>query len=335
MTQVIVIAQGIEIRDMEQGLQLQSFLKARCDPQKGAVWTYPKGAKRKPAYEVRLVYDLPEFAKALDTAEVFVVYEGHSRYGQGPAFGPAGAPKVPDKTNFPINPWGVHFRMGYDATATECLADLLAHSVTPAEYDLLASGKKAFLPGALVKSVQDAREQQQAIKAGKIKGKAVCGTKGAWRLFSTCDPVLDAYATARGDRPLKGRHYNAHALKVHTDPKAPFVLPVLGPRKDDFYTAVDAGSSADLKKSKLSCKLLFMASCSSKVHFYPALRTRREAARSECVFLLTANTAAATHARNFLEQVLINGHQPTTGKGMKSLIAALNSVKRSGLVRRY
>ncbi|MDH5666819.1 MAG: hypothetical protein OEY86_02260 [Nitrospira sp.] len=319
MTQVIIVAQGIEIRDAGQGFQLQNFLKAQCDPQKGSVWTYPKGAKGKPSHEVRVVYDIAEFTKALDTPDILVVYEGHSRYGQGPAFGPAGMPKVPDKKTFPTNPWGIHFRMGYDATDTECVGDLVHHSVTPVEYDLVTSGAKAFLPDALVAASRNAKARQKDIAAKKIKAKAVCGTKGAWRLFDSCAPVLAATTTARGDQPLEGRHYYARL------PRKP---------EDEYLTTVQVGS-ADLDKSSLRCRLLFMASCSSHVHFYKPLNNRRKAVKSACKFLLTAEVCATAHAKTFLEQVLVKGHDLTTRKGIKKLLKALNGVSRSGSVGIY
>ncbi len=319
MKQVIIIAQGIEIRDVGQGIQLQDFLKAQCDLQKGALWTYPKGAKGNHTHEVRVVYDMTEFTKALDTPDIFVVYEGHSRYGQGPAFGPANTPKVPDKKTFPINPWGVHFRMGYDATDTECVGDLIHHSVIPMEYDILTSSTKAFLPGKLAEASRNAKTQQKAIATKKIKTKAICGTRGAWRLFDSCHPALAVTTTSRGDQPLKSRHYFERLSQKPND---------------EYLTAVKVGS-ADLDKSSLKCKLLFMASCSSHVHFYKPLNIRRKAIKSACKFLLTAQVCATTHAKTFLEQVLVKGRDPTTQKGMKMLLKALNGVSQSGIVGIY
>lgn len=321
MVQKIIIAQGIEIRDVGQGVTLQTFLKDKCDPKKGAVskWMFPKGSASKVTHEVQVVYELAEFAKALEISDTFVVYEGHSRYGQGPAFGPAGTPKVPDIKKFPTNPWGVHFRMGYDATDTECVADLVHHSVTPTEYDLTTSGTKAFLPVALRVAASNAQAQQKAIKAKKIKAKTVCSTNGAWRLFDTCDAKLAATKTMRGDEPLKGRHFYKRL------PRKP---------EEEFETAVQVGS-VDLNKSSLLCKLLFMASCSSHVHFFKPLDKRRKAVKSACKFLMTSHVCATAHATTFLEQVLIKGHDPSTKKGIKMLLKALNGVSESGVVGIY
>jgi hypothetical protein len=321
MAQKIVIAEGIEIRDVGQGIALLKFLNDKCDPKKGAVsvWTYPKGASAKGiTHEVEVVYTMAELAKAVDTADIYVVYEGHSRYGQGPAFAPAGTPKVPDAKKFPVNPWGVHFRMGYDATDTECIDDIVHHSVTPAEYDLTTSGATAFLPAALTTAVANAKAQQKAIKAKKIAAVAACSSGGAWRLFDTCYTKLSTTTTARGDKPLKGRHfYN--------------ILPRKPP---EFETSVQVGS-ADLDKSALACKLLFMASCSSHVHFFKPLDKRRKAAKSKCKFLMTGFVCATTHATMFLEQVLVKGHDPISKKGSKAVVKALNGVSDSGIVNIY
>lgn len=316
MAQVIIIAQGIEIRDAGQGTALRNFLSTQCDAKKGSVWTYPKGAGAKATHEIRVVFDMTGLTSALDTADSFVVYEGHSRYGQGPAFGPSGIGKVPDKKLFPVNPWGVHFRMGFDATDTECIADLMHHSVSPAEYDLVASGAKAFLPTVLVSAAKNAKDQDAAIKKKKVKAKAVCGLSGAWRLFDSCAATLATTATARGDTPLKGRHFYARI------PKKP---------DDEFMTAVSVGS-ANLDAAKLSCKLFFMASCSSEVHFKSPLLRRRKTIKSACKFLLTAQICATSHATTFLEQVLVKGNDPMTKVGMKGLLKALNGVSNSGIV---
>lgn len=321
MTQKIIIAQGVEIRDVGQGFNLQNFLNDKCDLKAGStsIWTFPKGGAAKATHEVELMFTMVEFAASLNTADSFVVYEGHSRYGQGPAFGPASTPHVPDKKVFPVNPWGVHFRMGYDATDTDCMSDLVDHSVTPAEYDLTTSGAAAFLPGALVAAARNAKAQDKAIKAQKIKPGVVCGTAGAWRLFDTCHPAVSDTTTARGDKPLKGRHFYARL------PRKP---------KDEFNTAVQVGS-ADLNVSSLKCKLLFMASCSSHVHFFQPLDKRRKAAKSACKFLMTAQVCATSHATTFLEQVLVKGQDPMTRKGMKALLKGLNGVTESGIVGVY
>lgn len=317
MAQKIIIAQGIEIRDVGQGTFLQSFLSTNCDPKTGATstWIYPKGAPAKATHEVEVVYTKTEFTTSLNTADIFVVYEGHSRYGQGPAFGPAGTPKIPDVKTFPVNPWGVHYRMGYDATDTECIGDLVHHSVVPTEYDLPSATSSSFLPAVLEEAAKKAQGVQKSIKAKKIKASAVCSTAGAWRLFDTCESALSKTTTTRGDKPLKGRHY----YRKHSK---------------EFDTSVKVGS-ADLDTSTLACKLLFMASCSSHPHFFQPLDKRRKAAKSKCKFLMTGLVCATTHATTFLEQILIKKVDPMTKAGMKQLLKALNGATDSGIVGVY
>jgi hypothetical protein len=329
MVQLIVIAQGIQIRDSGQGTALQTFLAANCDrkgsaPPAGAnnTWLFPKGAAAaKATHEIRVVYSMPDLKAALDIDDAWVIYEGHSRYGQGPAFGPAGIAKVPDKKAFPVNPWGVHFKMGYDATDTECLGDLTEHSVVPAEYDLTTvDPTKAFIPEALVSASTNVQAQQKSIKAKKIKPAAICGLPGAWRSMDVCQPKRAATKTARGDEPMKGRHFY-----VHQRPGKP---------NEEFLTAVPVGSG-DLDASKLACALFFMASCSSKVHFHAALKRRRAAVKSSCRFLLTGEVCATSHATKFLEQVLVKKLNPTTAKELKTIVRVLNGEAAAGNVGVY
>ncbi|HMJ37819.1 MAG TPA: hypothetical protein VK501_28180 [Baekduia sp.] len=326
MAQVIVIAQGIEIRSVGQGTILQAFLTANCDrkgaaPAAGAnnTWRFPKGSAAKATHEIRVVYGMADLAAALDLADALVVYEGHSRYGQGPAFGPEGRDHVLDKKKFPVNLWGVHFRMGYDATDTECVGDLLEHSVMPVEHDLTVANPKAFLPSALVTATTNVRKQDSRIRAKKVKAKDVCGLTGAWRPLDVCQPARSGTKTARGELPLKGRHYYVH--KDHAKP-------------EEFLTAVKVGS-ADIDKAKLACRVLFMASCSSKVHFHAALIRRRTAAKSACRFLLTGQVCQTSHATTFLKQVLIKKLDPTAKRDMNKIVKALNGELMSGNVGVY
>ncbi len=326
MVQVIVIAQGIEIRSVGQGTILQTFLSTNCDPKgpkpaAGAnnTWTFPKGAGAKATHEIRVVYAMADLAAALDLPKALVIYEGHSRYGQGPAFGPDGISHVPDIKAFPVNPWGVHFRMGYDATDTECIGDIFNHSVLPTEYDLPAAGTKAFLPDLLVTAAAKAQEKQKAIKAKKVPAAKTCNISGAWRSMNICQPGVAGNKTARGETPNKDRHYFRHQSSK---------------KPEEFLTAVKVGHG-DLDKATLACSLFFMASCSSKVHFHQPLVNRRTSAKSSCVFLLTALVCATSHATTFLTSVLIKGHDPTTKAGLKKLVKALNGEAKSGIVGVY
>lgn len=321
MAQKIIVALGLEIRDY-QGLNLLRYLNANANPGPNSTWTYPKGAKAKPKFLVQVVYTENEFAAALDTPGAYVVYEGHSRYGQGPAFGPPATPHVPDKKAFPVNPWGVHFRMGYDAIFTESLCDLVEHSVTPAEYDLTKVPKNAFLPPELVDAASKVKRVNRKMKEGKVRGgNHLCRVDGAWRTFRLCQPALDATKTARGDEPLKGRHfYEQKPNKCKS-------------QRVDYLTAV-VGGSADLDQVSLKCAVLFMASCSARVYYLDALRRRRKAAKSSCVLFLTTKVPRTNHAVNFLTLVF-NGLNPTNRPGAIAIVDALKNVPKSGRVRVY
>ena len=251
------------------------------------------------------MYTQAGLAAALDTADAFVVYEGHSRYGQGPAFGDPGIAHVPDKKTYPVNPWGVHFRMGYDATDTECIEDLVGHSVTPAEYDLTTSGAKAFLPRALGCGCQceGGAERHQG-----EEDQGECRLPHRRRVAAV--QYLQCRAGGNDDRARRP-----------TAEWTPFLRALVRKPADEFMTAVQVGS-ADIDKSSLTCKLLFMASCSSHVHFFQPLDRRRKAAKSTCKFLMTAEVCATWHATTFLEQVLIKGLDPMTASGMKALVKA-------------
>jgi hypothetical protein len=209
--------------------------------------------------------------------------------------------------------------MGFDATDTECMGDLMHHSIMPAEFDLTTTSSTAFLGSVLVTAAANAQAKNKAIKAKKIKVSAICSTAGAWREFDSCWKRLAGTATARGDKPLMGRHY------YNRLPRKPV---------DEFLTAVTVGS-ADIDKSKLPGKLLVMGSCSSHVHFFKALDRRRKTAKSSCKFILTGEVCTADLATAFLKLVLIKKIDPTTRKGMAKLAKKLNGVIGSGLVGLY
>ena len=311
MTQQIIILFGIQARDYHAD-DTDKLLKAHCDASAGSpnTFTFPKGAGSRARYEVQVKFELADFATALNTPDAVVIYEGHSRYGQGPAFGPAGIGEMPDAKKFPINPWGVHYRMGYDAADTKCIADLVQHSTQPAEFDLPAAGPSTFLSRGL---------SDAAARARDVKSKADCLTPGAWREFNTCQPGHAGARTARGDTPLNNRHFYAQI------PEA---------QRYEFMTAVAAGA-ADLNKSTLAGKLLVMGSCSSHVHYFGPLDRRRQAVKSDCKFILTSQLCYADLATDVLTQVLIKGVDPTTPDGMKKLAKALNGADGSGLVGLY
>ena len=323
MTQKIIVAEGLDLRDF-QGVALLNYLNTVADVKPGSLWTYPKGAKAKPTYEVEVVYTQAEFAKALDTPDAYVIYEGHSRYGQGPAFGPPGPPRppeppwVPDSKNFPINPWGVHFRMGYDAISTKCIEDLVGHSVKPAEYDLTQVPDKAFLRRDLKRAGEKAKRVEQKVKKGKMRRSKLCPVPNAWRSFDSCDRTLAGTTTPRGDQPLRGRHFYSRQ-------------PRKGP--DEFLTAVTVGS-ADLGQVSLKCKVFFMHSCTSYRYYYLPLIRRRKAVKSKCKIYLTHKVPRAYYARDFISLVF-QGYDPTRDRDAVKICKILNGVDFPGKVKMY
>jgi hypothetical protein len=320
MAQLIIVVFGIQFRDSDWP-NSQKLLLANCDAKAGATntFTFPKGAGAKATYEVRVKFDLADFVKAVDTPGAIVVYDGHSRFGRGPCFGPAGIAQMPDAKTAPVNPWNITYKMGYDATDTDCMGDLVHHSVLSTEYDLRAAAAKAFLGKGLVAAAAKVQANEKAYKAKKIKASAVCGAPGFWREFNACFTKLAATATARGDKPLKDRHFYQ-------------ILP--GKKTTEFKASIAVGA-ADLDKSKLPGKLLVMGSCSSHVHFFDALDRRRKAAKSSCKFMLTGDVCFADLATLFLDRVLLKKIDPGTSAGMARLAKSLNGVAGSGGVGLY
>lgn len=320
MPQLIIVAFGIQFRDIDWP-NTEALLKAKCDPKKGVAntFTFPKGARATPTYEVQVVFDKPDFARALDTAGAVIVYDGHSRWGRGPCFGPAGIAVAPDAKTFPVNPWDVSFLMGYDGTDTECMEDIMHHSTLPTEYDLTAAPPTAFLSRGLAAAAKRAQDTKKKVEAKKIKASAVCSTAGAWREFDSCFKKLAQTRTTRGDRPLLGRHfYQYHRRRSGTE----------------FDASIRVGS-VDLDKSKLLGRLLVMASCSSHAHFFAALDRRRKAVKSGCRFIMTGDLCSADLATAFLRLVLIKKLDPTTSRGMVKIAKLLNGVRGSGGVGLY
>ncbi|MGZ8853265.1 MAG: hypothetical protein ACXW2X_07700, partial [Thermoanaerobaculia bacterium] len=276
-----------------------------------------------PKVEVEVVYTQAEFLKALDTEDAYVVYEGHARFGQGPSFGDAGMPDIPDAKKYPVNPWGVFFRMGYDATDVPCFEDLVEHSIVPKDYDLPAATRNSFLHNDLALASLEAKIIAVRQKAGVVtpaEKKDPCSIPGSWREFAVCQPALAATKTSRNDEPLKSRHYFRQNVGAHKG-------------KDEFMTAVEVGA-ADLNNTSLKCKVLFMAACSSGVHYREALEKRRKDAKSSCKFYLTAQVCSSFFSMAFITAVY-KGIDPTSAKGSTDLLKTLNGLPKSGVVDIY
>ena len=172
------------------------------------------------------------FAAALDKKDAVVIYDGHSRLGQGPVFGPENVPACPDKTKFPTNPWSDHFRMGWEFASVECLMDILYHGTNPKEYTLPKGDPKAawgpFASGGLIEVLSD------TIKAG---GTRTAGTVSAG---ANCPPVgtgiREAEKYCNGATPLSKRHYWRHFWNSYL-------------KAFDFETFVEVGIATSIKPS--------------------------------------------------------------------------------------
>jgi hypothetical protein len=256
---------------------------------------------RHTTHRVKIVYTKAEFTAALDQKDAIVIYDGHSRLGQGPAFGPAGLGTCPDKATHPVNPWGDSFRMGYDFADIECIDDIVHHGTNPGEFKLPANTKGLFASKGL-----------KAIVAAALKaGKANCRLPGAWRSLATCHSKVAATANCRGDTPLAARHYWRSR------------------RGDKEFDTLVAVGDADLAKTKLACGVLFLNSCSSKRHYHAALARRKKAAKSNCMFFVTAEVCSANTTLPFLRAVLA-GRDPV--RDSAKILKRMNALSESGFI---
>lgn len=294
----IVIAFGCEIRDGKTHASVIKFLNDKATSAGTNVWTYPKA---KAVHRITIVYTKAEFAAALDQKDAIIIYDGHSRIGQGPAFGPSGIGPCPDKTAAPLNPWGDSFRMGYDVADIECIGDIMHHGTNPAEFLLPKTTKGVFASGGL-NAILDG-----ASKAASTK----CSTPGSWRMLSACSPKVAAGVNCRGDTTLATRHFWRSRAKGK-----------------EFDTLVAVGD-ADLKKTKLACSVLFMNSCSSKSHYYAALARHKKATKSACAFYMTAEVCSGNSTEPFMKAIL-KGKDPI--KDAPAILKLLSGVAESGFI---
>lgn len=301
----LIIAFGIDFRDKAHRKALEEYLDKETTKKKTGVYEFTRG---KIQYDIRMVFSKKEFLNALETPRAIVIYDGHSRFGQGPAFvEDSGVGHCPDVTKYPDNPWEDHVRMGWDAVKIPCVHEILEHCTNPKEYNK----KKApgFAPGNVRRMMRKA--------AGK---STKCKQKGyAKRKLLKCFPSVANKENGRGVKSLHDRHY------WYTD-KA----------ETDFFTIVQVGA-ADLRKSKLKCSVLFLNSCSSLDHYYCPLRQRKKETKSKCVFYLTRRTAymSLSRATNiFVDLVLKEGVDPTRRRGRKRLVKEMNKVN-PGILKKH
>ncbi|NHZ91102.1 hypothetical protein F2P45_19065 [Massilia sp. CCM 8733] len=293
----IIVAYGCELRDASIHKDLLAFLNAQATSAGTDKWTYPQTS---PSHNIHLTYTKAGFAAALNKPHAVVIYDGHSRIGQGPVFGPSGLPRCPGKSAYAVNPWADNFRMGYDFAEIDCIGDIMHHGTNPTEFKLPSSSKGVFASKDMNKILE------RAIGAG-----TKCGTRNAWRLLSACVPKVAAQVNCRGETPLAKRHF--WRSRAHDR---------------EFDTLVAVGD-ADLRKSKLACEVLFMNSCSSKRHFLAALRRQKAAAKSHCVFYVTAEVCSANTTLTFLKAVLAGTKVATSAK---AILIKMNGMSGAGFI---
>ncbi len=282
-----------------------AFLDATATKDKAVAgrYEYKKDGRE---YDISVTYTRADFKAALDTDDAIVVYAGHSRFGQGPAFGTSDAdtPECPDAATYPANPWEGHFRMGYDAVDVPCIEDIYTHCTNPAEFT------KTDLPRDLF--VHD--DVRQVVKSAKGRSTR-CDLKGyARRSLLTCFPKTADLTNGRGVKTLKTRHY-WYTRK----------------RDTEFHTIVDAGS-ADLSGVSLRCGVLLMYSCTSKHHYYEALKRRRKAAKSKCVLYLTTVVPRGVPATKRFVQLVLKGIDPRTRRGSEKFLREMGRIRHSGRI---
>lgn len=327
-SELIIVLFGLEARDWDLHSSLLAYLNevAARDEGTDPTFIFPKARRPSSRRVVRIEvrYDKESFRRAIDTEGAIVIYDGHSRYGQGPVFGAAQLePCAPLPATSTQSPWQDHFRMGYSAVSVPCIIEIWSHCTNPAELPR-STPTSNFFPSPVV-----------ATLLRQAKGKnGDCATQQARRSLSRCYPEVAAKANRRGEETLKQRDY----WKAWTPEEDKDVLRTFYSNKSegflDFRTIV-LGGSADLDQTSLRCDVLFVNSCSSKRHFLPALLRRRAAVRdTNCVFFLTDYTASSPSTLWFVQRVL-RGWDPRRTSGVVEALKFLNKSKDSGLVTRW
>lgn len=293
----IIVAFGIEFRDYGHRKDLETYLAKSAKKGADGIFHFKKDSRE---FSIQVVFTKKEFLQALDTPDAIVIYDGHSRLGQGPAFvSKSGVGFCPSKQDFPQNPWEDHVRMGWDVVAVWVQGEIMHHCTDPKEY----AGKSipAFAPANVRYLMRKAKENKPDCKSRKISK----------RKLLDCFPDIARQKNGRGDQTLIDRHY---WLSISKD--------------TDFFTLIEGGS-ADLRKSGLRCKVLYMNSCSSVDHYFCSLFIRKRETKSKCVFYLTRRTAFMGWARTtniFVDLLLQKGVDPTNVKAAKQIVRALNAV---------
>ena len=301
-TRKVIIAFGCQVRDWRTNRDVVDLLNAEATSTGTDAWAFKKGELE---VQISLVYTKDGFRAALDDEDAIVVYDGHSRIGQGPAFSDANITDCPDSTAYPTNPWDDSFRMGYDAVLIECIEDIMHHCTNPKEHsgtmpkDFFA---KPFLVQVLTKAAGRSTKCDQRTYAK--------------RPLSTCFPAVAAQKNGRGVESLSSRHYWYTTRE-----------------EKDYITVVTVGSS-DLDGVSLKCAVLFMNSCSSRGHFLKALRRRKAKIKSKCMFYMTGESCSASTSVIFL-RLILDGWNVLSKKGSKKVLKTMNGESDAGAIGLY
>jgi len=296
----VILAFGYQIRDLVGHKDVVDHLNSEATSTGPDKWKFKKKSVE---VDVELVYTKDAFRAALDDEGAIVVYDGHSRIGQGPAFGDAASKECPDAVPGKINPWSDHFRMGYDAVHIECIDEIMHHCTDPIE------------PSGTMPKDFFAKSGVKAMLATKLTSK--CKQKGyAKRALLTCFPDEAVKVNGRGDQTLKSRHYWYTASS-----------------DKEFITVVTVGSK-DLDAVSLKCSILFMNSCSSLRHYLEALRRRKAKVKSRCMFYLTAESCSSSTSVIFLRAIL-EGFDVASKKGRDTVLDRMNGEDDAGRIWLY
>lgn len=296
--------------------------------------------KKKISYEIKIHLSKQEFLDALTDKNAIVIYEGHSRYGQGPVFiNDESYSKVCGASQTALlNPWEDHVRMGWDVVKTLVIEDMLTHGTNPTEYD-------EKIHKSTLKFVR-LRKKWLEEKKSKKKSKLTCGKKCTLvekkdtnsyefdctcevkkeekkiiqkRKFSTYFPTLaDQEIKCTQKQSLRNRHF--------------WKLKVWKKKIYDFLTLIISGRD-DLMTLDIKCRVFFMNSCLSAWHFYCALKNRLdELKRSNYVLFLTMDEAMPWLADTTLTfiKLLLRGRDPTNQRDAIIMKRRLNSYKIGG-----
>ena len=297
----VVIAIGAEVRDWSYTSALIKLLDSKAVKVTGKPnqWTFKVPGKKR-TYHFRIVYTKEAFRKALDRKNAYVIYDGHSRYGQGPAFSDANLTHCPSKASYPVNPWEDTFKMGWDTIKVPCIDDIFDHCTNPKEYPYSKPPNNFFAK----------RSVKRILKIAKGRSSR-CNQSGyAKRRLRACHPQTAQRVNGRGEKSLFDRH----------DWKK---------KGKEFYTLIQVGRK-DLNSVSLKCKVLFMNSCESKGHFYYALKRRKRRKKSTCSFYMTQRVCSAATTEIFVK-LLMKGYRPVGRKGSRRFLKAMG-VKDSGII---